>query len=160
TGTLLFAGAGTVSIPAAITNSNTIGVSGATLVLGSNNSLGGATGSLGLVSGTVTATTALTLAGGIQFLGGGTTTLTFQNPITVNGTGTGTGTSTVTVNNTLTLNGALSGTGSIVQQGFGTVVLAPTANSTFGGGYTLNTLSSPGAASAALSGTLVLANNN
>ena len=160
TGTLLFAGAGTVSIPGAITNSNAIGTSGATLVLGSTGSLGGASGTLAVDGGTITSTPPLTLAGGVQFLGG-TTTFSFQNNLTINGTGTATGTSTIVVNNTLTLNGVISGPGGIVQQGSGTVVLAPTANNTFTGGYILNTTASPGAsASAELSGVLVLGNNH
>ena len=49
-----------------------------------------------------------------------------------------TGASTVIVNDVLTLNGALSGIGSITQQGSGTVILAPTVNSTVSAGQPLH----------------------
>src|SRR5204862_282697 len=142
-GTLSLAGTNSVTLPVATTNANTINVNGATLVLGNAASLG--TGTLSLTSGTVQ-TAVATLANPLNF--------------TCSGAGTLTGASTIVVNDTLTLNGALSGTGSLTQLGSGTLVLAPATNSTFSGGFTLNTGASPGAASAALCGTLVLGTNN
>ena len=144
------AGTGTLNLTGS--SPNTLTLNGATLILGSASSLGG---TLDLISGTLVASVPLTLPNAVQFSGSGTVTFGFQNPITLSGSVTVTGTSTVVVNDTLTITGVISGTGGFVQQGSGTMVLAPTTNNTFGGGYTLNTSASPGA-SAALSGVLVL----